>query len=67
MLSLLKRTSTQFMGRRQASKMLLIEGLRYTVGVFAPSISVGAYFGVLMCRVISVMSVFGEVSYHFPV
>ena len=54
------------MGRRQVSRMLLTEGLLYTVGAFILSISFGTLFGVLMCRVFSAMSVFGEVSYHFP-
>ena len=54
------------MGRRQVSRMLLTEGLLYTVGAFMLSISFGTLFGVLMCRVFSAMSVFGEVSYHFP-
>lgn len=55
------------MGRRQVSKMLLTEGLLYTAGAFVLSISFGTLFGVLLCRVFSAMSVFGEVSYHFPV
>ena len=54
------------MGRRQVSRMLLTEGLLYTVGAFILSISFGTLFGVIMCRVFSAMSVFGEVSYHFP-
>ena len=54
------------MGRRQVSRMLLTEGLLYIVGAFMLSISFGTLFGVLMCRVFSAMSVFGEVSYHFP-
>lgn len=55
------------MSSRQISKMLLSEGLLYTLGVFMLSISFGTIFGVLMCKVFSAMSVFGEVSYHFPI
>lgn len=55
------------MSSRQISRMLLIEGLLYTLGVFMLSISFGTVFGVLLCKVFSAMSVFGEVSYHFPI
>ncbi len=54
------------MSSHQISKMLLTEGLLYTLGVFVLSISFGTIFGVLLCKVFSAMSVFGEVSYHFP-
>ncbi len=54
------------MSSRQVSKMLLTEGLLYTLGVFILSISFGTLLGVLLCKVFSVMSVFGEVAYHFP-
>lgn len=54
------------MSNHQVSKMLLTEGLLYTLGVFVLSISFGTIFGVLLCKVFSAMSVFGEVSYHFP-
>ncbi len=54
------------MSSHQISKMLLTEGLLYTLGVFILSISFGTLLGILVCRVFSVMSVFGEVSYRFP-
>lgn len=54
------------MSSRQVSKMLLTEGLLYTLGVFLLSISFGPLLGVLLCKVFSAMSVFGEVSYQFP-
>lgn len=54
------------MGRYQISKMLLIEGLLYTLGVFILSISFGTLLGILACKVFSAMSVFGEVNYQFP-
>ncbi len=54
------------MSNRQISKMLLTEGLLYTLGVFILSISFGTLLGILVCRVFSAMSVFGEVSYQFP-
>lgn len=50
----------------QISKMLLTEGLLYTLGVFMLSISFGTPLGILVCKVFSAMSVFGEVSYQFP-
>ena len=55
------------MSSRQVSKMLLTEGLLYTLGVFMLSISFGTLLGVLLCKVFSAMSVFGEVSYQFPI
>ncbi len=55
------------MSSHQISKMLLTEGLLYTLGVFMLSISFGTLLGILVCKVFSAMSVFGEVSYHFPV
>lgn len=55
------------MSSHQISKMLLTEGLLYTLSVFLLSISFGTLLGILVCRVFSAMSVFGEVSYHFPV
>lgn len=54
------------MSNHQISKMLLTEGLLYTLGVFILSISFGTLFGILVCRIFSAMSVFGEVSYQFP-
>ena len=54
------------MSNHQISKMLLTEGLLYTLGVFMLSISFGTLLGILVCRVFSAMSVFGEVSYQFP-
>ena len=51
---------------RQLSKMLLIEGLFYTLGVLLLSVSFGTLVGYLLCTVFSAMSVFGKVSYHFP-
>lgn len=54
------------MSNHQISKMLLTEGLLYTLGVFILSISFGTLLGILVCKVFSVMSVFGEVSYQFP-
>lgn len=51
---------------RQLSKMLLIEGLFYTLGVQLLSVSFGTLVGYLLCTVFSAMSVFGKVSYHFP-
>lgn len=55
------------MSSRQISKMLLTEGLLYISGVFILSASFGTLLGILMCKVFSAMSVFGEVNYHFPV
>ena len=52
---------------RQLSKMLLIEGMFYTLGVLLLSVSFGTLVGYLLCRVFSAMSVFGKVSYHFPI
>ncbi len=54
------------MSNHQISKMLLTEGLLYTLGVFILSISFGTLLGILVCKVFSAMSVFGEVSYQFP-
>ncbi len=54
------------MSNHQISKMLLTEGLLYTLGVFILSISFGTLFGILVCKVFSAMSVFGEVNYQFP-
>lgn len=54
------------MSNHQISKMLLAEGLLYTLGVFILSISFGTLLGILVCKVFSAMSVFGEVSYQFP-
>ena len=51
---------------KQLSKMLLIEGLFYTLGVLLLSISCGTLIGNLLCTVFSAMSIFGKVSYHFP-
>lgn len=51
---------------KQLSKMLLIEGLFYTLGVLLLSISCGTLIGYLLCTVFSAMSIFGKVSYHFP-
>ena len=51
---------------RQLSKMLLIEGLFYTLGVLLLSVSFGTLVGYLLCTVFSAMSVFGKVRYHFP-
>ena len=48
---------------RQLSKMLLIEGMFYTLGVLLLSVSFGTLVGYLLCRVFSAMSVFGKVSY----
>ena len=52
---------------KQLSKMLLIEGLFYTFGVLFLSVSFGTLMGYLLCTVFSAMSVFGKVSYHFPI
>ena len=52
---------------KQLSKMLLIEGLFYTFGVLLLSVSFGTLMGYLLCTVFSAMSVFGKVSYHFPI
>lgn len=54
------------MSNHQMSKMLLIEGVLYTLGVFILSISFGTLLGILVCKVFSAMSVFGEVNYQFP-
>lgn len=54
------------MSNHQISKMLLTEGLFYTLGVFILSISFGTLLGIFMCKVFSAMSVFGEVNYQFP-
>ncbi len=54
------------MSNYQISKMMLTEGLLYTLGVFILSISFGTLFGILVCKVFSAMSVFGEVRYQFP-
>lgn len=55
------------MSNHQISKMLLTEGLFYTLGVFILSISFGTLLGILVCKVFSAMSVFGKVSYQFPI
>ena len=55
------------MSSRQISRMVLTEGLLYTFGVFMLSISFGTLFGILTCKIFSTMSVFGAVSYHFPI
>ncbi len=54
------------MSNHQISKMLLTEGLLYTLGVFMLSISFGTLFGILVCKVFSAMSVFGKVNYQCP-
>lgn len=54
------------MSNHQISKMLLTEGLLYTLGVFTLSIPFGTLLGILVCKAFSAMSVFGEVSYQFP-
>ena len=51
------------MSNHQMSKMLLIEGVLYTLGVFILSISFGTLLGILVCKVFSAMSVFGEAVY----
>ena len=45
---------------KQLSKMLLIEGLFYTLGVLLLSISCGTLIGYLLCTVFSAMSIFGK-------
>lgn len=55
------------LNHRQLEKILLTEGLFYTIAVFAVSIVLGTVAGILLCRVFSAMSVFGVVTYHFPV
>lgn len=55
------------MSSRQLSKMLLTEGLFYILGAFVLSVLFGTLFGILMCKMFSAMSVFGEVNYQFPV
>lgn len=52
---------------KQLSKMLLVEGLLYTLGAAILSITLGTLVGHLMCHVFSSMSVFGVVKYHFPI
>lgn len=52
---------------RQLSKMLLAEGLLYTLGAASLSVTLGTPAGYLMCHVFSSMSVFGAVEYHFPI
>lgn len=52
---------------KQLSKMLLIEGLLYTLGAAILSITLGTFVGYLICHVFSSMSVFGAVEYHFPI
>lgn len=54
------------MSNRQLSRMLMTEGLLYTLGIFILSITLGTLAGFLLCKVFSAMSVFGEVSYQFP-
>lgn len=51
---------------KQLSKMLLVEGLLYTLGVVTLSTTLGTLVGYLICHVFSSMSVFGAVKYHFP-
>lgn len=51
---------------KQLSKMLLVEGFLYTLGVIIISVTLGTLTGYLMCQVFSSMSVFGKVEYHFP-
>lgn len=51
---------------KQLSKMLLVEGFLYTLGVIMLSVTLGTLTGYLMCQVFSSMSVFGKVEYHFP-
>lgn len=55
------------LGNKQLSRMILIEGVLYTLGVLFLSLSFGTLAGYLLCTVFSRMSIFGNVSYHFPV
>lgn len=51
---------------RQLSQMLLVEGLLYTLGIFLMAVTFGTLMGFLLCQVFSAMSIFGKVSYQFP-
>ncbi|MDE6518817.1 MAG: FtsX-like permease family protein, partial [Acetatifactor sp.] len=51
---------------RQLSRLLMAEGLLYTLGVYVLSVALGAPLGRLLCQVFSAMSVFGAVEYRFP-
>lgn len=52
---------------KQLSNMLLMEGLFYTICVLILSILFGTVLGYLLCTVFSSMSIFGRVTYHFPI
>lgn len=52
---------------KQLSNMLLMEGLFYTICVLILSILFGTVIGYLLCTVFSSMSIFGRVTYHFPI
>ena len=54
------------LSKKQLARMLWTEGLLYSAGTMIISIVLGTIAGILLCQVFSAMSIFGVVTYRFP-
>lgn len=52
---------------KQLSKMLLIEGMIYSLGTAIITLTIGTGSGFLLCKLFNTIGVFGTVTYRFPI
>lgn len=55
------------LSNKQLSRMLLIEGLFYSLGAIVITLTIGTGCGYLLCQVFNTIGVFGTITYQFPI